>query len=67
MPEARSESNSESNKKIDTQLSPLLKEKKPLIHKKYINKVDAEFNCASSKKNIIFYFCKSIEHYLIRG
>jgi hemerythrin superfamily protein len=67
MPDARSESNSESNKKFNGYFNPLLKEKRPQIHKKYINNVYKKFNCASNDKMIIFFFCKSVEHYLIKG
>jgi hypothetical protein len=68
MPETRSESNSESNKNnIGTHFSPLLKRKKLLIRKIYINNVYVQFYCASNEGNIIFYICISIELCLIKG
>jgi hypothetical protein len=45
----------------------LFKDKKLLKHKKYINKVCIEFNCASNSESIIFYFRKFTEYYLIKG
>jgi hypothetical protein len=47
--------------------SPLFKEKKPQIHKSYINKVDVKLNCASNNKRISFYIHKYIEQYMIKG
>jgi hypothetical protein len=37
------------------------------MHKKCITNIYVEFNGASNRKTIIFYFCKSIEHGLIKG
>jgi hypothetical protein len=60
------ESNPEWNKKFDINFSPLLKEKQPLIPKKCVKSIYVKFNCVSNGKNIIFYFWKSIEKYLIK-
>jgi hypothetical protein len=49
-------------KKIDTQFIRLLKEKKLLIHKKYINNIYTKLSCASNGKKIIFHFYKYIEN-----
>jgi hypothetical protein len=64
MPEAHSESN---KKTLVHTFSPLFKEKNLLIHKNCINKFNLKFSCASIIKKIIFYFCKSMEFYLIKG
>jgi hypothetical protein len=54
-------------KKFGTHFSPLFKEKKLLPYNNYSNHVYVEFYCASNGKMTIFYFCKSIELYSIKG
>jgi hypothetical protein len=59
--------NSESNKIFGTHLSPLFKEKKLPPYNNCSNHVYVEFYYASNGKRVIFYFCRSIELYLIKG
>jgi hypothetical protein len=49
-------------KKNDAHFNLLSKEKNRWYAIKYVNNIYVEFNCASNDYNIIFYFCKSIEH-----
>jgi hypothetical protein len=68
MPEAaQNQIQNQIKKKLVHTFSPLFKDKKLQIHKNYINKVNVESNCASNTKKIIFYFCKSMEYYFIKG
>jgi hypothetical protein len=59
--------NSESKKKFSTHFSPLFKEKKLPPYNNCNNHVYVEFYCALIGEAINFYFCKSIELYLIKG
>jgi hypothetical protein len=54
-------------KKFGTHFSPLFKEKKLPPCNNCSNHVYIKFYCASNGKTTIFYFCKSMEFYLIKG